>query len=212
MVGGISEAILPRKVVQTEIGNIQKLGVEIKLNSPVGKNGFTLDNLKRQGYKATFIAAGAHKNAKGEVPHLSFLDPNKYEMTPKNRIKVNPHTMATNVDGVFAGGDVASGQASVIRAIAAGQRAATSIDRYLRRENLDYRQESPGRVRLDDVEINDVRKQSIQVPRRPSGDDKTSGSETEDFGPRERQALAEAGRCLNCRLRPRLPEMETPES
>ena len=39
--------------------------------------------------------------------------------------------MATNRQGVFSGGDCASGPASVIEAIAAGRRAAESIDRYL---------------------------------------------------------------------------------
>jgi NADH-quinone oxidoreductase subunit F len=37
----------------------------------------------------------------------------------------------TSIPGVFAGGDVAIGAATVIKAIAAGERAAVAIDRYL---------------------------------------------------------------------------------
>ena len=48
-----------------------------------------------------------------------------------NIIKANPDTLATNVPGVWAGGDAVSGPASVIEAIAAGRKAASEIDRYL---------------------------------------------------------------------------------
>lgn len=48
-----------------------------------------------------------------------------------NTLQVAPDTLATPRDGVFAGGDVVSGPASVIEAIAAGRNAATSIDKYL---------------------------------------------------------------------------------
>jgi formate dehydrogenase major subunit len=46
-------------------------------------------------------------------------------------INVNDATMETNVEGVFAGGDVALGAATVIEAIAQGKTAAFAIDQYL---------------------------------------------------------------------------------
>jgi NADPH-dependent glutamate synthase beta subunit-like oxidoreductase len=46
-------------------------------------------------------------------------------------IQANPETMATSRQGVWAGGDAVTGPDSVIRAIAAGRRAAGSIDKYL---------------------------------------------------------------------------------
>jgi len=49
----------------------------------------------------------------------------------RSRIKVDPRTLATNVPGLYAGGDAVTGPASVIEAIAAGRRAAVSIDLYL---------------------------------------------------------------------------------
>ena len=48
-----------------------------------------------------------------------------------NVLQVNPDTLATSQEGVFAGGDCITGPASVIEAIAAGRQAAISIDRYL---------------------------------------------------------------------------------
>ena len=46
-------------------------------------------------------------------------------------LAINPNTMATNVKAVFAGGDMTSGPATVIEAVAAGRKAACSIDRFL---------------------------------------------------------------------------------
>src|SRR4030042_1944218 len=48
-----------------------------------------------------------------------------------NRIQVNADTFATSRKGVFSGGDAVTGPASVIEAIAAGRKAAGSIDKFL---------------------------------------------------------------------------------
>jgi NADPH-dependent glutamate synthase beta subunit-like oxidoreductase/dihydroorotate dehydrogenase len=50
------------------------------------------------------------------------------QLTPSGCIKVNDQTCETNVEGVYAGGDCVTGPSNVISAIAAGKRAATSID------------------------------------------------------------------------------------
>jgi formate dehydrogenase beta subunit len=68
--------------------------------------------------------------AVGEVPNLDFL-PNDVELDEDGTVWVNPITMETSVKGVFAGGDVVSGPATVIEAICAGKRAAKSIENYL---------------------------------------------------------------------------------
>jgi NADH-quinone oxidoreductase subunit F len=60
MAVGIPEYRLPRKVMNAEIESILKLGVELKLNSPVAD----AEALKTQGFKAVFLATGAHKGLK----------------------------------------------------------------------------------------------------------------------------------------------------
>ena len=65
---GIPEYRLPKAVLQKEIDNIKACGVEIKLNSPVGKNGLTIESLKQQGYKAILLAIGAHTSMKLDIP------------------------------------------------------------------------------------------------------------------------------------------------
>ncbi len=54
---GIPEYRLPRKVLNREISDIKKLGVEIKVNSRVE----SLDSLFASGYNAVFLALGAHR-------------------------------------------------------------------------------------------------------------------------------------------------------
>ena len=53
------------------------------------------------------------------------------KLTKGNGIEADPETFRTNVAGVFAGGDVATGPATVVEAIAAGRKAAASIEAYL---------------------------------------------------------------------------------
>jgi NADPH-dependent glutamate synthase beta subunit-like oxidoreductase len=69
----------------------------------------------------------------GEVPDLTFL-PKEIEITEIGTIAVDPFTLETTMPGVFAGGDVVSGPATVVEAIMAGKRAASSIEHYLKGE------------------------------------------------------------------------------
>lgn len=67
----------------------------------------------------------------GETPDVSFL-PKELEVTKGNTIVADPVTLETRIPGVFAGGDVVTGPASVVEAMAMGRKAAISIDRYAR--------------------------------------------------------------------------------
>jgi NADPH-dependent glutamate synthase beta subunit-like oxidoreductase len=60
-----------------------------------------------------------------------FLDDQRSLPVEKGLIKIDRETQETQMKGVFAGGDAANGPATVIEAIAAGRRAAVSIDKYL---------------------------------------------------------------------------------
>jgi len=61
MAVGIPLYRLPRQTLATEIGVIQKMGVEIKTGVTFGKD-VTFNDLKKQGYKAFFLATGLHRN------------------------------------------------------------------------------------------------------------------------------------------------------
>ncbi|MGC9336360.1 MAG: FAD-dependent oxidoreductase, partial [Anaerolineae bacterium] len=69
MAVGIPSYRLPREVIQREVDRIERLGVEIQLNSPIGPGGkYTLDDLFAQGYKAVFIGVGAHQSHNLRIP------------------------------------------------------------------------------------------------------------------------------------------------
>lgn len=67
----------------------------------------------------------------GEAPDLRFL-PKDVDLNEDGTVCVNPVTMETSLQGVFAGGDAVTGPASVIEAIRDGKRAAVSIENYLK--------------------------------------------------------------------------------
>jgi heterodisulfide reductase subunit A-like polyferredoxin len=69
--------------------------------------------------------------ALGQVAKLDFVKESGVSLSKRGTIEVNPGTGATNIDGVFAGGDVVTGPAYVVDAMAAGRRAARSIDALL---------------------------------------------------------------------------------
>jgi heterodisulfide reductase subunit A len=123
--------------------------------------------------------------------------PGELAVTERGTIATDPVTLETNMAGVFAGGDVVSGPADVIGAIAAGKEAAESIDRYLKGADLRTGRPKP----LNKVE--EVSKEGV-LPRArammPMLDLKLrEGSFAEvELGLDEETAVAEAKRCLNC--------------
>ena len=98
-----------------------------------------------------------------------------------------------NMPGVFAGGDCASGPASVIQAIAAAKVVAANIDEY-----LGYRHEI-----TCDVEIPDPNMEDRLPCGRVSMTEREAGERVCDFEAvencmTEKEAHQEAGRCLRC--------------
>jgi NADH-quinone oxidoreductase subunit F len=65
---GIPEYRLPRDVLNAEIDNIRRAGVEIVLNTALGRD-FTLpDLMDKMGYHAVVLAIGAHSSRRLGVP------------------------------------------------------------------------------------------------------------------------------------------------
>lgn len=58
LVYGIPEFRLPKNIVESEIDNLRKLGVDIETNVVIGKT-ITIDELFESGYEAVYIGTGA---------------------------------------------------------------------------------------------------------------------------------------------------------
>lgn len=64
---GIPEYRLPNEIVKAEISQIEHMGVEIKLNTTLGKD-IGLRDLLEQGYSAVLVAIGTHRSLKLDIP------------------------------------------------------------------------------------------------------------------------------------------------
>lgn len=82
----------------------------------------------------------------GQRPDLESLDAEGKLRDGGAYIKAAEDTQETTVAGVFAGGDVTTGPASVIKAFAAGRRAAIAISAYLQADKEDSKIPEPNLV------------------------------------------------------------------
>lgn len=67
MMVGIPRYRLPREVIDREVAMIAELGVEIRLNTRLGRD-VTIDQLREQGFEAFLIALGAHGSFRLMIP------------------------------------------------------------------------------------------------------------------------------------------------
>ena len=58
---GVPAYRLPKDILEYDVKEILKLGVELKTNCRIGKD-LTIDDLHKDGYKAIFMAVGLHKS------------------------------------------------------------------------------------------------------------------------------------------------------
>ncbi|MBN2269989.1 MAG: FAD-dependent oxidoreductase, partial [Sedimentisphaerales bacterium] len=119
-----------------------------------------------------------------------------------NNIIVDPLTMETGQKGVFAAGDVVYGGATVIEAIAAGQRAAMAIHRRLNGLKADPRFKLPKpRLRVEFYEVEEGL-ESFKRPAEPLLNmEKRKAGFDEVVRPYPVEiAMKEAKRCLRCDL------------
>ncbi len=122
--------------------------------------------------------------------------PEELEYTGWGTVTVDPITLQTNIEGVFAGGDLVSGPSDVIAAVAAGKEAAISIDRYL--EGTDLKEGRPKTIKA----VTDIPREGVEVKARavmPVLEAEKRKTFTEVMvGFDQEMAIEEAKRCLNC--------------
>jgi formate dehydrogenase beta subunit len=129
----------------------------------------------------------------------------------KGCIVADENTLVSSQKDVFAGGDIVSGPASVIEAIQAGRKAASSIDKYLggkgridqRLIPADEKFSYLGRVEGFAYKKR-VERAVTPVSERVHGFVQEEGSLTRE------QAVAEAKRCMQCQLRLKIAHAPLP--
>ncbi|MFO7928837.1 MAG: NADPH-dependent glutamate synthase [Candidatus Humimicrobiaceae bacterium] len=147
-----SEKEMPAR--NEEIEHAKEEGIEFKLlTNPVeiiGKDGW-VDKMKvikmelgepdKSGRRRPIPIEGSEYEMDVEVVIMAIgqgPNPLLLEATPElklnkwGNIEADPETGKTNKRGVFAGGDIVTGAATVILAMGAGKKAAESIDKYIK--------------------------------------------------------------------------------
>ena len=140
----------------------------------------------------------------GQQPDLSFMAGNsKLNVSKWKTLEVNPETMETNIPGVFAGGDVVSGPATVLEAMQAGKVAAECIQKYLRGEDIEreYKPTEP-KMEVPPVELSSEEIAELERPKIPtlSLEERKGNFKEVELGFSKEVAIREAKRCLRCDL------------
>ncbi|MCK5423273.1 MAG: FAD-dependent oxidoreductase, partial [Deltaproteobacteria bacterium] len=141
----------------------------------------------------------------GQAPDLSFLPPDSdLERTKWETLEVNPNNLATNIPGIFAGGDFVTGPTFIIEAIAAGRRGAVAIDKYLQGDEtpvlfVDEKEETPSETVEEELKDVEEEKLRVKMPTAPP-EDRIHDFREIELGFTEEKACEEAKRCLRCDL------------
>ena len=150
-----SEAELPAR--QEEVGHAQEEGIDFRLlTNPVeilgDENGWVkgmkcirmeLGEPDDSGRRRPIPVAGSEFDLEvdtvivsigtGPNPIIAHTTPG-LATTKRGNIEADEETCATSKPGVFAGGDIVTGAATVILAMGAGRKAAAAIDEYLKKK------------------------------------------------------------------------------
>jgi NADH-quinone oxidoreductase subunit F len=118
-----------------------------------------------------------------------------------NTIAVDPETLYTGTDGVFAGGDVVTGPATVVEAMAHGKTTARMIHNYI--QGLPVTRTYTVTRPAIDVEVTELTDEEIARLHRPEMPEVSVGERLGDFrevqlGLTAEMAVAEARRCVRC--------------
>lgn len=124
------------------------------------------------------------------------------ELSRKGSINTQANSFATNIAGVFAGGDAVSGPGIAVEAVAQGQRAAEMIIAYLNGEEISLRE--PYLVERRDISpetfSNVPKEKRVELTFRDPEERRKDFAKVADSLTKE-EAVKEAGRCLECGCR-----------
>ncbi|MBW2708279.1 MAG: FAD-dependent oxidoreductase [Deltaproteobacteria bacterium] len=191
----------PKKIIR-ENGKV--IGMEFIRSTTLfdeeGRSYLSVDEEETQVVEADTVIISI-----GQAPDVSFLSKDsQLERALWGSLAVDENNLATNIPGVFAGGDFTTGPSTLIKAIASGRRAALAIEKYL--------QGKAGRLKIVDekssrhLDIGLALDQEYEEERlRAKVSVEDSEERVRDFreverGFSENEARYEATRCLRCDL------------
>jgi len=177
--------VIGLRCIEMELGEADSSGRRSPIPVPGSEFELEIDQL---------IPAIGQRPDLTALEHITGLEYSRWSTVDTNAI-----SYMTDVEGIFAGGDLQTGPWTVIGAIAQGKEVAESIERYFNGQDLVAGREP---IRLDDpqyrpVEDDEPRAAREIMPELPLEQRKGSFKEVE-LGYDEASGKAEASRCLNC--------------
>ncbi len=151
--------------------------------------------------EATTVIAAIGQKVNCELAAGEGLDVTKWG------VAADPKTLATNIAGVYCGGDAVSGPDVAVRAVAAGRLAAVSIDQYLKGQPVVGEKKATNILmrRLDEGERAKLYRRIETTPRTPGAqidlERRTTSFDEIEAPFTAEQAVAEARRCMSCTCR-----------
>ncbi len=137
----------------------------------------------------------------GQAADLTFFESGEdgIALTENRQIQWDEKTQMTSGEGVFIAGDVAYGPRLAIHAVASGKKAARGVYEYLTGTHLhedavQFHVELPHFHREPDLE----NRSRTEMPTRSIAERLSNPTATIEIGYTDEQAMAEAGRCLDC--------------
>jgi len=162
MMVGIPRYRLPREVIDREVAMIEDLGVEFRYNTRLGEDA-TLDDLRGEGFKAFFIAIGAHASYKMRVPGEDNFSQVIDAIDFLRRVALGDHHMPGKKVAVIGGGNVAMDAARTC--IRLGCEEVTVVYRRSRNDMPANPEE------VEQAEEEDIRFNFLTVPVEIKGDE-----------------------------------------
>lgn len=139
--------------------------------------------------------------AVGQSADFNFMkDADEVKLAPQGIVQIDPLTKRTNVPDIFACGDVAEGARLFINAVASGQRAAISIDEYIRGTALHTEYRPSWRLPVlhempePYLQLQRVNPPALEVERRATSVDNV------ELNFEEAVAREQGTRCLQCHI------------
>ncbi|MDD5339464.1 MAG: FAD-dependent oxidoreductase [Dehalococcoidales bacterium] len=193
----------PKSILTTGGKTPKVKGVELKAcvtcYNANGQFAPVYDEKKKKTIEADMVIT-----AIGQRVDLSFMKTSKVKATKRGTIETKDRSQATSVKGIFAGGDVARGQGTMIEAMADGKKAAIAIDCYLRGVDLPPAPPTPILADVTEPAFQFHLREYSKEPRlkaEVTAASKRKGNFTEiNVGFKDKKTCVdEARRCLTCR-------------
>lgn len=184
---GVAREKLPEAVLEAEIEQIAKLGVEFRMERKLGGN-LTWEELREKN-EAVVLATG--------TIGPGFLEETGIVLSSRG-IEVDRKTFQTSIPGVFAVGNAVAPSSLAVRAVAHGRSAASAVDRFLSKDPESAQERrfvsSIGKIRGDEA---------LEFLREAAGFSRLFPQAGLEAGFTNEEARRESSRCFGCDCRKR---------